>query len=110
MHGAPGCVTGKLIPAIVNDPVRGANVLFCVTVNPTVPLPLPVCPKEIVTQVVLLLEVHAHVEALAETVTTESLLVLVGKLALAGVSWNVHWATPGSPAHTSSAANIQKRE
>ena len=93
----------KVSPAMVREPVRCAGVLFWVTVNPTVPFPVPDWPKESVIQLVLLRDVHAQVEALAPTVITESLLLLL-KLALDGVTVNVHWDNPGRAANATSAA------
>ena len=92
-----------MILAMVSEPVRVAGVLFWVTVKPTVPLPVPVCPKEMVIQLVLLREVHAQLDALAVTVMVESLL-LVPKVALVGESWKVHCARTGIAASESRAA------
>jgi len=85
VHGAAACVTVKVIPAMVSEPVRGATVLFWVIVYPTLPLPVPDGPNEMVKKLELLLAVHGQFDALAEMLTTESLLADV-KLALAGVS------------------------
>ena len=103
MQGAAAWVTLKVSPAMVREPVRCAGVLFWVTVNPTVPFPVPDWPNEGVIQLVLLRDVQAHVEALAPTVITESLLLLL-KLALDGVRVNVHWDNPGRAANATSAA------
>jgi len=75
----------KVILAMVSEPVRAAGVLFCVTVKPTLPLPFPVCPKEMVIQLVLLREIQGQAELLALTVTMASALKLE-KLALVGDS------------------------
>ena len=98
----------KVRPAIVSDPVRCVGVLFCVTVKPTVPFPVPVWPNETVIQLVLLRVVQAQVGALAVTVITESLLLLL-KLALAGVSVKVHWASAGMAAKAASRARRQNK-
>ena len=49
----------KVVPAIVSVAVRAAPLLDA-TVKLAVPLPLPDAPPEIVTNVALLVAVHAH--------------------------------------------------
>jgi hypothetical protein len=54
-------VTVKVLPPIVNVPLRGDVVVFAAAENPTVPLPDPDAPDVTVSQLVLLeLAVHAH--------------------------------------------------
>jgi hypothetical protein len=60
VHGAPAWVTVTVCPAIVSVPVRGLLDGFAVAENATVPLPVPVPPLVTVSQVALLLAVHAH--------------------------------------------------
>lgn len=59
------------------------------------PLPVPLCPSEIVIQLLLLDAVRVQVLALADTLIIPSLLVYP-KLALVGASVNVHAANEGN--------------
>jgi hypothetical protein len=65
---AARCVTETDDPAIVIVPVRSAVPVLAATVNCTVPLPVPLAPCEIVTNVDPLAAVHEQVDA-AVTVT-----------------------------------------
>jgi hypothetical protein len=47
-------------PAIVSVPVREDVAVFAATLYPTVPLPLPLAPELMVSQVTLLVAVHAQ--------------------------------------------------
>ena len=90
-------MTLNVMPATVKDPDRDVNVLFCETVYPTVPLPVPGDPKEMVIQLVLLEAVRAQSLALAVMLMTPSLLVYP-KLALVGDSINEQAAKDGNTA------------
>lgn len=93
---------------MVSDPIRCVGVLFCVTVKPTVPFPVPVWPNETVIQLVLLRDVQAQVGALAATWITVSLLLLL-KLELMGVTLKVHWANAGMAAKAANRARRQNK-
>jgi hypothetical protein len=76
MHGAAGCVTVKVLPAVVivpvrdvvSVPVRDPDPVFAPTLYVTVPLPVPFAPA--VTDSYPVLVVAAHVQpALAVTAT-----------------------------------------
>jgi hypothetical protein len=41
VHGAPTCVILNTMPAAVSEPDRGELELFCETVYPTAPSPVP---------------------------------------------------------------------
>jgi hypothetical protein len=56
---AAACVTVKLRPAIVSDPVRDV-LLFAAIVNATEPLPVPLAPDVIEIHDAPLLAVHRH--------------------------------------------------
>jgi hypothetical protein len=62
------CDTVCVRPAIVSVPVRDEVVVFCATVNDTVPLPTPLAPEFIVIHPTLLVADHAQ-PAPAVTVT-----------------------------------------
>lgn len=59
VHGA-ACVTVKLFPAMVRTADRCVVPVWAATENPTVPLPLPVAPLEIVTHDAPLVAVQAQ--------------------------------------------------
>jgi hypothetical protein len=65
-HGAPACVTVKLLPPMVSVAVRAVVVGFAVKLYVTDPLPVP--PVLTVSHAALLLVLHAH-PAVAVTVT-----------------------------------------
>ena len=68
LHGAPACVTVKVLPAIVSVPVRGVVAVFAATSKVTEPLPFPVAPVARVIHPALLVAVHAQpVAAVTET-------------------------------------------
>ena len=54
------CVTLNVWPPIVMVPVRGCAAELAVTLNVTGPLPVPLAPPEIVSQLALLTAVQAH--------------------------------------------------
>jgi hypothetical protein len=54
------CATVKISPAIDISPLRLPPVLFAVTLNVTVPLPVPLAPLVTVIQLTLLTAVHVH--------------------------------------------------
>ena len=58
MHVTPGCVTVKVIPAIISAPMRDVPAVLPATLNVTFPLPVPVAPVVTVIHVVLLTAVH----------------------------------------------------
>src|SRR5262245_17866696 len=49
VHGAAGCVTVNVCPAIVSVPVRDVVVVFAATLKLTDPPPLPLAPEVIVS-------------------------------------------------------------
>ena len=61
MHDAAACVTVTGLPAIVSVAVRVLVVVFAVAEKLTVPLPAPVLPLLIVSQLVLLVAVQEQV-------------------------------------------------
>ena len=68
LHGAPACITVKVLPAIVSVPVRGVVAVFAATSKVTEPLPFPVAPVARVIHPALLVAVHAQpVAAVTET-------------------------------------------
>jgi hypothetical protein len=68
-HGAAASFTVNVFPPIVSVPLRAVVDGFAVALNATDPLPLPDPPDVIVSQVALLVFVHAHpVAALTVTV------------------------------------------
>ena len=60
VHGAPACVTVKVLPPTVKVPVREVVTLLALTLYPTLPLPLPLAPDVTVIQEALLVAVHEH--------------------------------------------------
>jgi hypothetical protein len=54
------CVTVKVVPAIVNVPVRNAVPVFGATVNATLPDPEPVVPAIMVIHDVVVLDSQSH--------------------------------------------------
>ena len=56
----PSCVTANVCPATVSEPDRGLVDGFAATVNPTVPLVVPLLPLVTVIQLALLVAVHAQ--------------------------------------------------
>lgn len=50
----------KIDPAIAISPLRLPPVSFAVTLNVTVPLPVPIAPPVTVIQLTLLTAVHVH--------------------------------------------------
>jgi len=60
VHGAPAWVTVKVLPPMVNVPVREVVALLALTLYPTEPLPLPLAPDVTVIHEALLVAVHAH--------------------------------------------------
>ena len=90
VHGAPACVTVKVLPAIVTVPVRDVVPVFAATSYVTDPLPLPVAPALIVIQAALLVAVHAH--PLPAVTVTVPLTVVEATLADAGAIVGVHGA------------------
>ena len=93
VHGAPACVTLKVWPAIVTDPVRCAVPVFAATV--TLTLPLPVLPDPTVNHAALLVVLHAQV--LPVVTATATLSPAAGEVRLVGAIVNVHgvpaWVT-----------------
>jgi len=67
-HGVPACVTVKVLPPIVNVPVRLVVNAFAATSNITDPFPFPLAPAVTVIHAALLVAVQAHPVA-AVTVT-----------------------------------------
>jgi hypothetical protein len=59
---APDCVTVKVLPAIVNVPVRDDVVVAAATAKLTVPLPEPEAPPVTANHDALLAALHAHPE------------------------------------------------
>ena len=68
VQAAAACVTVKVLPAIVSVADLPGVAVLAAAVNPTLPLPLPVAPVEIVTHDAPLVAVQAH-PAAAVTVT-----------------------------------------
>ncbi len=68
VQAAAACVTVKVLPAIVSVADLPGVAVLAAAVNPTLPLPLPVAPLEIVTHDAPLVAVQAH-PAAAVTVT-----------------------------------------
>ncbi len=60
VHDGLGCVTTKLLPAIVKVALRGPLVVFAATVKSTPPDPVRFAPFEIVTQDAALVAVHVQ--------------------------------------------------
>ena len=60
VHAAPSWITETVWPATVNMPLRCDVEGLAVALNVTVPLPLPLAPPLMVSQVALLLAVHVH--------------------------------------------------
>ena len=56
----PDCVTLNVAPAIVSEPERVVVAVFAVTLNATLPGPVPVAPLVTVIQAALLAAVHAQ--------------------------------------------------
>jgi hypothetical protein len=68
VQGAAASVTVKVAPAMVKVPVRAVPAGLAAALKPTDPLPLPVAPLVMVTQLSLLAAVQAHpVGAVTET-------------------------------------------
>ena len=67
-HGAPGCVTVNVCPAIVSVPVRDTDDVFAPTLYVTVPSPVPLAPAVTESQAVFVVAVHVQ-PALAVTLT-----------------------------------------
>src|SRR5437762_8272431 len=63
-HGAAACETVTVWPAMMTDPVRATSV-FAVYATDTVPLPLPLAPPVIVSQVSTALALHEQVVSAA---------------------------------------------
>jgi hypothetical protein len=68
VHGAPACVTVKVLPAIVSVPVRDPAPVFAPTLYVTVPLPFPFEPPVTDSQLVFVVAVQMQ-PALAVTAT-----------------------------------------
>jgi hypothetical protein len=49
VHGAAGCITVNVCPAIVSVPVRDVVAVFAATLKLTDPPPLPLAPEVIVS-------------------------------------------------------------
>ena len=56
----PCCLIVTVCPATVSVPVRAEREVFAAMLNAAVPLPLPLAPEVIVSQVALLVAVQAH--------------------------------------------------
>ena len=70
MQGAPDCVTLRVWPAIVTEPVRCAVDVLLATVTVALPLPVPLAPAVIASQLVALLDPHVQpLPAVTATVT-----------------------------------------
>jgi hypothetical protein len=72
VHGAvaPDCVTLKVCPAIVTEPVRCEVDALVATVTVALPLPVPLAPAVIESQLVELFAVHVQLlPAVTATVT-----------------------------------------
>jgi hypothetical protein len=76
--GAPAWLTGKLIPAMVSDPVRAAPV-FGLGPKTTTPVPLPDAPATTYRKELLLVAVQAH----PALVVTSTLYVSAAAIMLA---------------------------
>ena len=78
----PSCVTANVCPATVSEPDRGPTDVFAATVNPTVPLFVPLLPLVIVIQLALLVAVHAQpldvVTAVEDEAPAATMLAEVG--------------------------------
>ena len=90
VQGAPACVIVKVLPPIVSVAARDAVFVLAATLYVTEPLPEPVAPAVMVTQLALLAAVHAHPVA-AVTVTVPVPAAAVG-LADAGEIVGTHGA------------------
>jgi hypothetical protein len=70
VHGAPACVTLNVWPAIVAEPVRCEVDVLAATVTVALPLPVPLAPAVIESQLVALLVPHVQpLPAVTATVT-----------------------------------------
>jgi hypothetical protein len=83
-------VTVNVCPAMVSVPVREAP-MFATTLNPAVPLPVPVAPDVTRSHGTLLLAVHAH--ALVVVTVTVPVPPVAGTFWLVGLIEYVHGAT-----------------
>jgi hypothetical protein len=92
VHGAPVCVTPKVWPAIVTEPVRCEVDVLAATVTVALPLPVPLAPDVIESQLVELLAVHVQLlPAVTATVTASP---AAGEVRLVGDIEYVHGAAP----------------
>jgi hypothetical protein len=80
-HGAPACVTVKVLPAIVKVPVRLVVAVLALAVNVTVPDPVPAAPALIVIQPALLTALQAQ--------PVPALTVLLPLPPAAAMAWDV---------------------
>ena len=60
MHALPTCDTVNICPAMVNVPLREVVELFAAALKLTAPLPEPLAPAVMVSQLAPLVAVHAH--------------------------------------------------
>jgi hypothetical protein len=105
----PDCVTVKARPAIVNIPVRTAEVVFAATLKVTVPFPVPVAPPVMVIQATELVAVQLQpplaVTATLFVIASAPIDRLVGEMlklqAAAWVTENVRPATTMVPVRES---------
>jgi hypothetical protein len=90
-HGAPACVTVKVLPPIVTVPVRDVRAVFAPTSNVTEPFPFPLAPEVTVIHAALLVAVQAQPVA-AVTVTAAPVAPVAATLDEAAESVGAHGA------------------